>query len=269
MPSIAPARLGTRGQKRALARASAAFAALEPALGMLAGLVAPLVSARVRLTIDRKLKVAGEPLGLCAEELLSLTILSGVLCAAAGVFMVHTLSMHVSYALYLGAAGPCLPLMRISAVARQRAHELERGLPNAMDLCVLCMSAGADFPAALRFVVDDMRATDSVCHEQLSRVLDDLALGSTRVEALRAFGERTTSQAVREFVAAVCQSEEKGTPLVDSLGIQGSTLRMQRSVRAEELAARASVKMMLPMLLLVVSLLCVIFGPFVVTGGGL
>jgi tight adherence protein C len=266
---VLPPTLGTRGRQRALARRDALFRALEPGLSVVAGLLQPLTSERLRQHIDSKLRLAGEPAGLCAEELVAVVALCALLCTGCAIWLSQSLQLHPSYALYLACVGPYLPFARLSSVARQRAHELERSLPNAMDLCVLCMGAGSDFPQALRFVVDDMRAADTVCHEQLSRVLDDLALGSTRVHALSAMAERTTSQAVREFVAAVCQSEQKGTPLVDSLAIQACTLRAQRSVRAEELAARASVKMMLPMLLLVMSLLLVIFGPFVVSGGGL
>ena len=266
---VTPPTLGTRGRQRALARKDALFRAIEPCLSLLAGVLRPLCSEPTRRRIDAKLRLAGEPAGLCAEELLAIIALSSMLGAAAGLWLSRSLALHLGYGLYLTLMGPFLPFARLSSVAKQRAHELERSLPNAMDLCVLCMGAGSDFPQSLRFVVNDMRAADSVCHEQLSRVLDDLALGSTRVHALGAMAERTTSQAVREFVAAVCQSEQKGTPLVESLAIQASTLRMQRSVRAEELAARASVKMMLPMLLLVVSLLLVIFGPFLVSGGGL
>jgi tight adherence protein C len=269
LPAITPPRLGTRGRQRALARSDGLFKLSEPLVSTLGGFMRALPAQRLRERLDQKLRVAGEPAGLCADELLALTLLSGLGVAGLGPLVSQLTALHWGYAIYLSVVGPALPILRLSGRARERSHELERSLPSAIDLCVLCMGAGCDFPAALRFVVGDTPQPGSVCHEQLSRVLDDLALGRTRVEALEALAARTTSPAVREFVAAVCQSEQKGTPLVDSLSIQASTLRLRRSVRAEELAARASVKMMLPLLLLVSSLMLVIFGPFIVTGGGL
>jgi tight adherence protein C len=108
-----------------------------------------------------------------------------------------------------------------------------------------------------------------VCRQELVQVLDELGLGRTRVEALAALATRSSSVAVREFVAAISQSEQKGTPLIDVLTIQSTTLRQRRSVRAEELAAQAGVKMMAPLMLLVASLLLIIFGPIITTGTGL
>jgi tight adherence protein C len=131
------------------------------------------------------------------------------------------------------------------------------------------MGAGSDFPTALRFVVADMGGAHAVCQEELAQVLDEMELGRTRVEALSALAERTDSAAIQEFVAAVCQSETKGTPLVDALEIQATTLRARRSVLAEEAAAKAAVRLMFPMMLLVVCVLLIVIGPFIATGMGM
>jgi len=162
-----------------------------------------------------------------------------------------------------------IPLLQVRATAKERAKELERSLPSAMDLCALCMGAGADFPQALRFSIQDLGAAHPVCLDELGRVLDELSLGRTRIEALSAMGERTDSHAVKEFVFAICQSEEKGTPLVDALTIQASTLRQRRSVLAEEMAAKAAVKMMFPVMLMVVAIFLIVLGPMIVNGTGL
>jgi tight adherence protein C len=177
--------------------------------------------------------------------------------------------MHWLYGGYLALLGPFLPYLRLRAGVHERARQLERSLPAAIDLCALCMGAGSDFPTALGFLVDELGPPHLVCRTELARVLDDLVLGSTRVAALRALAERTASRAVHTFVAAVCLAEEKGTPLVETLSIQARVLRQERSVRAEEQAARAGVKMMAPMLLLVMSLMLLVFGPFLVNGAGL
>ena len=73
---------------------------------------------------------------------------------------------------------------------------------------------------------------------------------------------------MRDFVSAVCQSEIKGTPLVGALDAQARTLRQRRSVLAEEAAAKAGVKLMFPLMLLMLCILLIVIGPFLVRGGG-
>jgi tight adherence protein C len=260
---------GARGRSRQQARKNAVFAQLEPILSRLAALLSCLPCASLREAFTRLAFLAGDPAGLFADEWLAVSALACVVGGLVAHQLISAAGMHWAYALYAGAAALLIPYARLHGIVALRVRELERGLPLCMDLCVLCMSAGADFSAALAFVVSEARGINSVCQDELARVLDELKLGRTRSEALRAMGARTTSAAVHELVAAVCQAELKGSPLQATLSIQASGLRQRRSVRAEELAARAGVKMLLPMLLLVACLLLLIFGPFIVQGAGL
>lgn len=269
VPVLEPPRYGLRGKRRAHARESAGFAALEPALEVVAGWFALLPLGHLKVWLARLATSAGEPAGLCAEELMAMTLLS---TSTLGVFSAYLVSdAGFSGFWCVSAVVLCfvLPCARVHTMAKERAKQLERSLPSAMDLCVLCMGAGADFPSALRFVVNDLGATHRVCREELSMVLDELELGRTRVEALTSLGERTQSRAVQDFVAAVCQSETKGTPLVDALSIQAGTLRQRRSVLAEEAAAKAGVRLMFPLMLMVLCILLIVFGPFIVNGLGM
>jgi tight adherence protein C len=266
--ALAP-RYGARGKRRMRARGSLLFCAAEPLLSKVAGLLATQRKRTLHSWLRQQIRYADEPLGLCPNELLALAVLSCALVGVCSAWLVHQAGMGVQAVALMLLLGGYLPLGRVRALAKQRAKQLERSLPVAMDLCVLCMGAGADFPGALRFVVGELGPLHQVCREELGQVLDELALGRTRVEALQALGSRTGSVAVREFVASVCQSEEKGTPMIEALTIQSTTLRQRRTVRAEELAAQAGVKMMLPLMLLVCSLLLIVFGPIITTGMGL
>jgi tight adherence protein C len=268
-PSLVAPRDGARGRERRRARASTLFRAVEPLLLGLGGVIARWPAARLRERVQAWLRRAGEPLGLCPDELFAVTLLALLVSSVLALWLVHDAAVHGAVGVVLALLGASLPALRLHASVRERASALERSLPGAMDLCVLCMGAGGDFPAALAFVVEELGAGHAVCRDELARVLDDLALGATRLSALRELGERTASSSARAFVAAVCQAEQRGTPLAEVLSIQARVLRQHRSVRAEEQAARAGVKMMLPMLLLVMSLLLLIFGPFVVNGAGL
>jgi tight adherence protein C len=269
VPVLEPPRYGLRGKRRARARESGGFAALEPVLGVVAGWFALLPPGPMKVWLARLATSAGEPAGLCAEELMAMTLLSTSTLGAFSAYLVSSAGFSSFWSASVLLLCFVLPCSRVHAMAKERAKQLERSLPSAMDLCVLCMGAGADFPSALRFVVNDLGATHRVCQEELSMVLDELELGRTRVEALTSLGERTQSRAVQDFVAAVCQSETKGTPLVDALSIQAGTLRQRRSVLAEEAAAKAGVRLMFPLMLMVICILLIVFGPLIVNGLGM
>jgi tight adherence protein C len=269
VPPLEAPRFGIRGKRRALARGDGGFALIEPLVLRTAGWLARVPAASLREFLTRLASRAGEPAGLCADELIALSLLSFVSVGLGGAALVAQAEFAAHWSLFVVLLGLLLPVARVRALAQERAKQLERSLPNAMDLCVLCMGAGSDFHGALRFVVNDLGAAHQVCREELLRVLDELGLGRTRVQALSALGERTESRAVRDFVAAICQSETKGTPLVDALSIQAATLRQRRSVLAEEAAAKASVRLMFPLMLLVGCLMLIVFGPFIVNGMGM
>lgn len=268
IPPLVSPRLGVRGRNRVLAREGASFRLLEP-VGLTVGGWLRRLDLAVRAPLARLICTAGEPEGLEPDELLARCALSCLVVGGLGVWVLARARMDPGWQATLLVLTFAAPVLNVRASAKQRAKELERSLPSAMDLCALCMGAGADFPQALRFSIQDLGAAHVVCLDELGRVLDELSLGRTRVEALAAMGERTDSHAVKEFVSAICQSEEKGTPLVEALTIQASTLRQRRSVLAEEMAAKAAVKMMFPVMLMVAAILLIVVGPMIVNGTGL
>lgn len=261
---------GRRGRNRAAVRLQAAsFTSVEPLLLVLAGMVATLPLGTLRQTVERLIRRAGDAAGLCAEEVLALSVVGLSAGAGMGAWFVGAMDLEPFWGVLLTVWCGALPTLSLRGIAAERAKALERSLPSAMDLCVLCMGAGTDFPSALGFASRELGLGHEICREELLIVLEQLALGRTRVEALEDMSARSGSETVQQFVAMVCQSETKGTPLVEALTIQSATLRQRRSVLAEEMAAKAGVRMMLPLMLMVGSVLLVIFGPFIVNGIGL
>jgi tight adherence protein C len=159
-----------------------------------------------------------------------------------------------------------LPLERVRGVAATRKRRIARDLPAAIDLLALCMGAGLDFAGALSLLVARPASGDSPLTAELARVLSEAALGRTRAEALSALASRVPIDAVRDFTAAVIQAELQGNPLRDAIAIQARMSRMRRSARAEQAAARASVLLAFPLLLLLGALLLLMLGPFLVNG---
>jgi tight adherence protein C len=259
--------LGRRGASRRRAMSESALLRLgEPALRQLGAWLAPLVPLARKEAIERRLDAAGSWLGIGAEELLGLSLACAVAGGNAAALTAVAWDASVLWSVPAGLAGAALPWARLRAAGLRRAMAAERELPGAIELLSLCLSAGADFPAALRLTLGAGAARSAIV-EELSVVQQDLALGRTRVEALRELARRLPCEAVHGFVTSVIQAEEKGTPLAATLRIQAEVLRARRGVLAEEAAAHAGVLMVLPLLLLLACVLLLLFGPFVVGGG--
>jgi tight adherence protein C len=257
--------LGTRGLRRQQALdSSPLFRMIEPIMRFVAGMISTIPLTKVRQRAEDQLQRASYCLGLTADEYLALSIISALGCGAAGFFAVRFAGTTPLSIPFLFALGTLLPSMRVNSEVNRRFKEVNRSLPAAIDLASLCMGAGLDFPGALRQIVFKTRAGDDTLQDELRQILQELELGRTRREALIGFAERVPTEAVKDFVGAVIQAEEKGNPLSEILRIQAGMLRMRRSIKAEEAAAKAAVMMMAPLMLIFGSILLILLGPFIV-----
>ena len=260
-------RLGQRGLKRQRALdAGGSFAAIEPAMRLVAGWVAHFPIQDARRKIDVRLVHAGDYLGLTADEFVALCLVSAAgfgLAAGAAVTAFQFPPIVMFFAILLGYFAPN---SQLAGEINRRFKQANRQLPAAIDLAALCMGAGLDFPGSLRQIVEKTANKSDTIAEEFGRILQELDLGRTRRQALENFAERVPTDAVRDFVAAVVQAEEKGNPLAEILRIQADMLRMRRSVMAEELAAKAAIALMAPLMLIFCAILLILMGPFVVQG---
>src|SRR5690606_24530263 len=142
--STAP-RLGLRGLKRqrALSRGGV-FAAFEPILRFVAGLVAHLPIDGLRRRLDTQLMRAGDILGLTPDEHVALSILSGAGFVGMAVLFRDVVGTSPVILVFVAAAGASLPQLRISGEIQRRGRMVNRALPAAIDLAALCMGAGLD-----------------------------------------------------------------------------------------------------------------------------
>jgi tight adherence protein C len=265
----APARplLGTRGRQRSSALAlHASFRAVEPALRWLAGLASRLPLMRTRVWLAQRLTEAGDPLGLDADECLALSCLGAGIEALIAGSCTQVIDARAVWVLPAIACGAALPVQRVHSLSSVRKRRIARELPAAIDLLALCMSAGLDFTGALRSLVQQSGAARSPLAFEFARVREELSLGRTRSEALSALATRVPIAPLRDFTSAVIQAELKGNPLQDAIAIQARMMRLQRSVLAEEAAARASVLLAFPLILLLGAILLLILGPFLIHG---
>jgi tight adherence protein C len=263
-PSLPPARLGLRGHKRTSAlRASGGFAQVEPAMRWLSTRLGGLLSPRLREHLDQQITRAGDVFGLLPEDVLSLTVLSTV----SGLLFGVTYCMYKDGGFLVAVVTPILglvfPYLQLTSTAQKRVRSIQKALPQVVDLMVLGLSAGLDFTAAVRQVVERAGRDDEPLIEELRLLLQELKLGRTRRQALAQLAQRVPCDAVRDLVAAATQSEEQGTPLAAVLAAQATASRQRRSSQAEETAAKASTGLLIPLGILFIAILMLIVSPMI------
>jgi tight adherence protein C len=152
-----------------------------------------------------------------------------------------------------------LPVMDINSKIRKRQDSIQRALPDALDLLVICVEAGLGFDMAMGKVFDKW---DNELALAFGRVLTEIQLGRLRREALKDMADRMDVPDVNSFTAAIIQADQLGVSMADILSVQSEQMRIKRRQRAQEKAQQAPVKMMLPLVLLIFpSIWIVLMGP--------
>jgi tight adherence protein C len=190
-----------------------------------------------------------------------------VLFAALGFVSVFAFSGFNSPLLLLGltAFGFFVPRFMLKKRLQARQLRLRLGLPDGLDLTVICVEAGLSLDQAMMRVGEDLRTA----HPELSgefHLFDlETRAGKPRVEALRNLAERTGVDDIRALVATLIQTDRFGTSVAQALRVHSDSLRTERRQRAEEQAAKTTVKMIIPLVLFVMpSLIFVTVGPAVI-----
>lgn len=162
--------------------------------------------------------------------------------------------------------GFLLPEMWLGWRIRARQRLLRQGLPDAMDLLVICVEVGLGLDQALVRVAQELRIVHPELSDELQMVNLEMRVGKTRIEALRELARRTGLDDIKALVAMLIQTERFGTSVAQSLRIHSDELRVKRRQRAEELSAKTTVKMVFPLIFFVFpALMVVILGPAVIT----
>jgi tight adherence protein C len=261
-PSRTASRLGLRGLKRQRAlEQSEQWRKMEPLVRWLGVRISGVISDEMYMKLDAQIALGGDYLGLTPEELVAMSILACLGGLAFGVVAGSLSGVGAPMVPLCGMGAAALPWFQVSGQAEQRLKDINRGLPAAIDLIALSMSAGLDFPGAIRQVLDKSSNSDDALFEELQLMLQELKLGRTRKQALQEFQKRVPIEAVSEFVGSVVQAEERGNPLVETLQVQAEAARRRRTVRAEEMAAKAGVQMLLPMTFLLLAILLLVVAP--------
>jgi tight adherence protein C len=213
--------------------------------------------------IRRRLDLAGNPPGWDVDRVLGLKALGLLLGLFLGAVVPPLFGAGLRWTLILtlclAALGWFGPTMWIYQVGYDRTERLRAELPDAIDLLTISVEAGLAFDAALAQVA---RNTEGPLGQEFFRVLQEMQIGTGRIDALRALSERTDLEELRVFVGAMVQAEGFGIPVANVLRVQSREMRVKRRQRAEEKAQKVPVKILFPLIFCIMpALFVVVLGP--------
>jgi len=234
---------------------------LMPMASHFKGLGARLSDGQSIGRLQRMLDRAGNPPGWTADRIYASKGLGLVGVASIGAFLGLSRSFvtMLLFAAAGGAAGFFLPDILLYNAGVKRQKQIQKSLPDSLDMLTVCVEAGLGFDAALSQVA---RNTEGPLSADFFRVLQEMQIGKSRTDAFRALGERTTVPELKQFVSALVQADSLGIPIAKVLREQAKEMRIKRRQRVEEKAQQVPVKILFPLVLFILPcLFVVIIGP--------
>jgi tight adherence protein C len=214
---------------------------------------------RIRLRLDQ----AGSPEGWDVDRVLAWKFISLVLGGVVGFVLTWALGssltvqiVGVGVGLLVGYYVPDVVLYRAGA---DRADQIRRELPDALDLLSISVQAGLAFDAAMSQVAKN---TKGPLAEEFFRVLSEMQIGRSRADAFRALGERAEVEELRAFTTAIVQADAFGIPIAEVLRVQAQEMRIKRRQYAEERAQKVPIKIIFPLVIFIMpAIFVVLIGP--------
>ena len=239
---------------------------LRPLAGRLSGVGKRLTSQSKVGRTERNLAMAGNPGNLRTVDFLGLKVLLAGICSAVAVLLLGVVFGNFVFGFVAGIGfallGFVLPDFWLGRHISARKKAILRGVPDTLDLLTISVRAGLGFDGALAKVVEK---TSGPLAEEFRRVLAEVRMGKARRDALRDVVARTDVPALTNFIGAIIQAEQLGVAISKVLQIQSEQLRIERRQRAEELAAKAPIKMLFPLVgCIFPSMFIVILGPAII-----
>ena len=175
---------------------------------------------------------------------------------------VQSLNMTLLIVLILAAVGYYLPNLVLRFLIDRRKQELQEAMPDALDLIMVCVSAGLSIDAAIKRTCEELSLRSPALTEELSLVSLELQVGASRESAMHNLSLRTGVDDINSFVTILLQSEHFGTNVAESLRLLAESMRQNRRTLAEEQAAKIPLKLLFPVIFCIFpSLFVVLLGP--------
>jgi tight adherence protein C len=162
----------------------------------------------------------------------------------------------------LAVAGFYLPDLLLQIKTNIRKEKISRGIPDALDILVVCVEAGMGLDAAMNRVADEIKLTSPPLSDELKLYNLELRAGKSRPDALRNLGLRIDIEDIKNFATLLIQTDKFGTSIAQALRTYSDTFRTKRYMKAEEIAAKLPVKLMVPLIFCIFpALFVILMGP--------
>ncbi|OLO57243.1 type II secretion system protein F [Actinomyces oris] len=191
-------------------------------------------------SLDRRLKNAGNPEGLILDLFIQRE--AGFISLSLLLLVIFTLLGHPVYGLFFGAVFSGWMYLWLFQAVRKRQTSIDRDLPDFLDILVITVRSGMSFRGSLERVCSHFEGPVA---EEMQKTLHEMRLGVSRRDAFSATKERCRSDNVDNFVTALLQSEELGTPIGDALASIVKEIRRERAQQVRRAAAKAQPKVAL------------------------
>jgi tight adherence protein C len=236
---------------------------LRPVIGLLSGWFRSAKNVASVARATQRLDLAGNPGNFTGEEWLGTKVMlalgSGIGAVLLSTVVGMPLALRFILAVTAVGGGYSFPEFWLGARISARQHKIVRMLPDSLDLLTVSVRAGLGFDASLAKVIEKVPGPLS---EEFRRALAEVRLGRNRREALRDIVTRTDVGPLSTFLGAIIQAEQLGVAISRVLEVQSEQLRIERRQRAEEMAAKAPIKMLFPLVgCIFPSIFIVILGP--------
>ena len=242
---------------------------LRPLASRLSGSVSRDTSTSFSDRTEKRLALAGNPGDIRVADWLGIKAIGTIIGAGLFFFLFAVVGL-LGFPFYIGALmsliggifGYTIPEFWLGGRVKKRQKAILLMIPDALDLLTISVRAGLGFDAALGKVVEKLKGPLS---DEFRRALAEVRVGKTRREALRDIVPRTEVAPLTNFIGAIIQAEQLGVSISKVLQVQSEQLRIERRQRAEEMAAKAPIKMLFPLVgCIFPSLFIVILGPAII-----
>ena len=242
---------------------------LRPLAAGLSGRMSRVASTSFTEKTEKRLALAGNPGDLRVSDWLGIKAISAIVFAIVFFFLFAIVGV-LGFPFAIGAGfgiigallGYTIPEFWLGGRVKKRQKAILLMIPDALDLLTISVRAGLGFDAALAKVVEKLQGPLS---DEFRRALAEVRVGKARRDALRDIVARTEVGPLTNFIGAIIQAEQLGVSISKVLQVQSEQLRIERRQRAEEMAAKAPIKMLFPLVgCIFPSLFIVILGPAII-----
>ncbi|MGC2112763.1 MAG: type II secretion system F family protein [Candidatus Korobacteraceae bacterium] len=228
--------------------------------------VVRFVRTRLGLAQDEKLRqkflAAGLRDATAADMYFGVRLLGPVAAVLAGTFIRSNTFLWMTA---LMATAYMAPDIWVNYRTRKRREHIRLGLPDALDLMVVCVDAGLGIDQALLRAGQELALSQPEISEELIQINFEQRAGKPRIEAWQSMADRSRLDLVKSFVHMLAQTDRFGTPIVRALRVFADGVRQKRRQEAEEMAAKTTVKLIFPLVLFIFpSIFIVLLGPAVI-----